>query len=86
MAHGGQLSHSMAGRSVPSLTADPGRPADVTVTLTARQQRFRLASGRTVDGYTLNGQSPGPVIRARVGQLVQVRLVNESVTGGVTLH
>ncbi len=85
-AQGGHGQHAMAGRSVASLTADPRRPADVTVTLTARKRRFQLASGRGVDGYTLNGGSPGPVIRATVGQLVQVRLVNESVSGGVTLH
>jgi FtsP/CotA-like multicopper oxidase with cupredoxin domain len=78
--------HATAGRSVTSLTADPHRPADVAVTLTAKRERFRLSSGRDIDGYTLNGQSPGPVIRATEGQLVQVRLVNESVPGGVTLH
>src|SRR6266536_1635791 len=86
MAQGGHGAHPMPGRSVTSLTADPARPADVAVTLTARRQRFRLPSGRAVDGYTLNGASPGPVIRASVGQLVQVRLVNESVPDGVTLH
>jgi len=80
-AHGGS-----GARSVTSLLADPSRPADVSVTLTARRQRFALASGRTVDGYTLNGVSPGPVIRAVAGQLVQVRLLNESVPDGVTLH
>jgi FtsP/CotA-like multicopper oxidase with cupredoxin domain len=74
------------GRSITDLVADRDRTADVSVTLTARKQRFRLASGRTVDGYTLNGQSPGPVIQARAGQLVQVRLVNESVPEGVSLH
>jgi FtsP/CotA-like multicopper oxidase with cupredoxin domain len=74
------------GQAVTSLTADPTRPADVSVTLTARQERFRLASGRAVNGYTLNGTSPGPVIKAVAGQLVQVRLVNESVPDGVTLH
>src|ERR671932_2615192 len=73
-------------RSVTSLVADPARPADVAVTLVARKQTFRLASGRSVDGYTLNGISPGPLIRAVAGQLVQVRLVNESVPEGVTLH
>jgi FtsP/CotA-like multicopper oxidase with cupredoxin domain len=84
--HGGHGAHATAGRSVTSLTADPGRPADVSVTLTARKQRFRLPSGRAIDGYTLNGGSPGPIIRATVGQLVQVRLVNESVRDGITLH
>ena len=83
---GGHHMHHTAGRSVTSLTADPARPADVTVTLIARKERFRLAGGRDVDGYTLNGQSPGPTIRAAAGQLVQVRLVNESVPDGVTLH
>jgi FtsP/CotA-like multicopper oxidase with cupredoxin domain len=85
-AHGAHGAHATPTRSVTSLRTDPTRPADVSVTLVARQQRFRLASGRTVDGYTLNGQSPGPTIRARVGQVVRVRLVNESVRGGVTLH
>ena len=79
-AHGGGV------RSIVSLTANPDRHPDVTVTLTARKQRYRLASGREVDGYTLNGQSPGPLIQARLGQLVQVRLVNESVPDGITLH
>jgi FtsP/CotA-like multicopper oxidase with cupredoxin domain len=89
LAHGGHGQHGQhatAQRSVASLTADPRRPADIEITLTARKQRFRLPSGRLVDGYTLNGQSPGPVIRAGAGQLVQVRLVNESVPDGVTLH
>jgi FtsP/CotA-like multicopper oxidase with cupredoxin domain len=43
-------------------------------------------TGERVDGYTLNGGSPGPEIRATQGQLVEVSLVNESVSDGVTLH
>src|SRR4051794_2698448 len=62
-----------------------GRP-DVAVTLTAREQKFDLASGESVDGFTLNGSSPGPVLRAKQGDLVQVTLLNESVPSGVTLH
>jgi FtsP/CotA-like multicopper oxidase with cupredoxin domain len=72
--------------SVTSLVTDRDRSADVEVTLTARDEKFQLASGRTYSGYTLNGQSPGPVITAKAGQLVQVRLVNESVRSGITLH
>ena len=83
---GGHAVHSGHGRDVTTLTADPGRPADVSVRLTARRERFRLASGRAVDGYTLNGTSPGPTIRATVGQLVEVRLANDNVADGVTLH
>jgi len=83
---GPHAGHAGRGRGVESLTADPNRPADVSVTVTARKERFRLASGREVDGYTLNGESPGPTIHATAGQLVQVRLVNESVPDGMTLH
>ncbi|MDP4506981.1 multicopper oxidase family protein [Nonomuraea turcica] len=82
----GHAGHGGPARSVTTLIADPDRRADVLVTLTARGQRIRLPSGRAVDGYTLNGRSPGPVIRAAAGQLVQVRLINESVPDGVTLH
>jgi FtsP/CotA-like multicopper oxidase with cupredoxin domain len=78
--------HELMGRSVASLTADPGRKADVSVTLTARKERFRLASGDMFDGYTVNGTSPGPTIRAAEGQLIEVRLVNVNVAAGITLH
>jgi FtsP/CotA-like multicopper oxidase with cupredoxin domain len=78
--------HAMGGTSIDTLIADPDRPADVALTLTARRQRLRLPSGRTVDGFTLDDASPGPTIRATAGQLVQVRLVNESVPEGITLH
>ena len=84
--HRGHGQHVRDPHSVTSLTANPAHQADVDVTLTARKERFRLPTGREVEGYTLNGQSPGPVIYATEGQLVQVRLVNESVSGGVTLH
>ncbi|WP_188190338.1 multicopper oxidase family protein [Nonomuraea sp. SYSU D8015] len=84
--HGGHGRGAGAGGDVTQLIADADRPADVEVTMVARKQRFQLASGRAFDGYTLNGRSPGPVIKAAEGQLVQVRLVNESVPGGITLH
>jgi FtsP/CotA-like multicopper oxidase with cupredoxin domain len=72
--------------SVTSLVADPSRPADVRYTLVARQGHVAITGGRALDGYTLNGTSPGPVLHARQGQLVEVTLVNESVTEGATLH
>ena len=71
---------------VASLTGDVDGPADVAVTLVARQERFRLATGEEVDGYTLNGTSPGPTLHVAQGKLLEVRLVNESVAGGTTLH
>ncbi|QDP94908.1 multicopper oxidase family protein [Microlunatus elymi] len=36
--------------------------------------------------YLINGRTPGPVLRVRQGDLVEVKLINESVPNGVTLH
>ncbi len=86
---GGQVSHAgghHAGVSVADLTADRDREADVTVDLVARQELFTLASGREVDGYTINEVSPGPQITVREGELLEVHLTNESVDDGITLH
>ena len=71
---------------VTSLVADPARAADIGFTLVARQGKVAIPGGRAVDGYTVNGTSPGPVLRASQGQLVEVTLVNESVADGTTLH
>ncbi len=72
--------------SVTDLTADPDRAPDVRVELTARQGTIDVPGGHPVEGYTVNGTSPGPEIRARQGDLVEVTFVNESVTDGATLH
>ena len=72
--------------SVADLVADPDRTADVTVDLVARKATVTLASGREVSGYTINDQSPGPLIEATQGDLVEVHLTNESVPQGITLH
>ncbi len=72
--------------SVPDLIGDTGGVPDVTATLIARREAFDLTSRERITGYTLNHQSPGPVLRARQDDLVQVTLVNESVPDGVTLH
>jgi FtsP/CotA-like multicopper oxidase with cupredoxin domain len=74
------------GRGIATLTDPATGAADVRVTLVARKQKARLASGQEIDGYTLNGTTPGPQITAVEGQLIEVRLVNESVPDGVALH
>ncbi|GAA1117054.1 hypothetical protein GCM10009630_13490 [Kribbella jejuensis] len=84
---GGSMEHMHhEGMSVTELTGPRTGKPDVDVTLVARKQKYQLASGGTVDGYTVNGTSPGPLIRAKVGDLVQVTFVNESVKDGATLH
>lgn len=84
--HGHVPLADVASVSVTGLVADPSRPADVRVELAANALRVRLPGGAQFDGYTLNGATPGPAIRAAVGQLVEVVLRNEDVAGGVTLH
>ncbi|CAN7179517.1 multicopper oxidase family protein [Knoellia sp. LjRoot47] len=72
--------------SVKDLVEVQKGPADVSVRLVAATGRIDIGGGTTVPGITLNGTSPGPVVRATQGDLVEVTLVNESVPGGTTLH
>jgi FtsP/CotA-like multicopper oxidase with cupredoxin domain len=80
------MQHAASEVSVTSLDTRKGGRPDVVVDLTARQGKVKLASGKTVEGYTINGTSPGPVIRATLGDLVEVHLHNDDVEGGVALH
>jgi FtsP/CotA-like multicopper oxidase with cupredoxin domain len=73
------------GRSVAELRGPTGEP-DVRYTLVAKQAVIHLASGRAVDAITFNGRSPGPELRVRQGDLVEVVLRNEDVEQGVTIH
>ncbi len=66
------------GTPVAELSADPDAAADVRRTLTASRDDD--------GGYTVDGQSPGPLLEATVGDLVEVTLVNDDVEEGVTLH
>lgn len=87
--HGPQAAAAAAAEPVTSVTdlaVDPDRPADVHVDLVARAEKVTPAGGTSFDGFTLNGQTPGPTIRARQGQLVEVVLHNEDVPAGVTAH
>jgi FtsP/CotA-like multicopper oxidase with cupredoxin domain len=87
--HGGHMQghvhHSEPSRLITDLVVDPIRPADVRVDLVARQQTL-IVGGRSIPGFTVNGTSPGPEIRATQGQLIEVHLRNDSVADGVTLH
>lgn len=47
-----------------------------TFSLTARPARLVLGPGKTIDAWTYNGTSPGPVLRVHQGDLVVVHLVN----------
>jgi FtsP/CotA-like multicopper oxidase with cupredoxin domain len=59
---------------------------DVLVTLTARKAEIGLGSGRTLEAWTFDGEVPGPELRARQGDLVEVTLVNKDIDEGVSIH
>jgi len=80
------MAHAPDAVDLSTLTGPRTGEPDVATTLTARRDDVAIVDGPTVQGYTLNGSSPGPEIRATVGDLVEVRLVNESVPDGVSLH
>ena len=83
--HGGGHGSGGSAVSLDSLTADPKRPADVSVDLVTEAATLDIG-GRAVPGFSVNGSSPGPTITATVGDLVEVRLRNASVADGVALH
>ncbi|GAA2559101.1 multicopper oxidase family protein [Pseudonocardia hydrocarbonoxydans] len=82
--HGTHAGH--AGRSVTDLTGPRDGVPDVAFTLTARHAAVTLPTGATVDALTFDGTAPGPELRVRAGQLVEVTLRNLDVDEGVTLH
>jgi FtsP/CotA-like multicopper oxidase with cupredoxin domain len=83
----GRLSRSAV--SVASLRG-PDAPAPGGIVrrhvLTAKKAIVRLPSRREIDAWTYNGQVPGPTITATQGDLIEVRLRNADIEGGVTLH
>ncbi|HSK33061.1 MAG TPA: multicopper oxidase family protein [Propionicimonas sp.] len=76
---------STDGTSVTDLVEDASRRPDVEVDLRAASATLPIGTAQ-VPGFTVNGTSPGPLIRARQGQLIEVRFTNDSVPDGVTLH
>jgi FtsP/CotA-like multicopper oxidase with cupredoxin domain len=83
--HGAGHGSGAGSISLDTLIADPKRPADVSLDLVTEAATLDIG-GRAVPGFTINGTSPGPTIEATVGELVEVRLRNASVAGGMALH
>src|SRR5262245_65056967 len=77
--------HREGETSVADLHGPPGTP-DRRFELTARAADVHLSSGRIVHALTFNGTAPGPELRVRQGDLVEVVLANEDVEQGVTIH
>lgn len=82
----GHTVHGKKAVSVTDLTGPRTGEPDRRYTLVARKEKVRLSSGKTVEAWTFNGQVPGPEMRARKGELVEVTLINEDIEDGVTIH
>ena len=80
--HGG----SELGLSVAALHGPRNEVPDRRFTLTAKTASVRLASGRVVDAMTFDGIAPGPELRVKQGDLVEVTVSNEDIDQGVTIH
>jgi FtsP/CotA-like multicopper oxidase with cupredoxin domain len=72
--------------SLTDLTGPREGVPDRRFTLTAREARIRLSSGETIEAWTFDGKAPGPELRVRQGELVEVTLLNEDIDDSVTLH
>lgn len=81
---GGSKNYKGTVRSVAKLRGPDG-PPDVSYTLRAAFERDRVA-GRPQRVFTINGNSPGPVIEAEQGDLVRVILRNRNIGAGTTIH
>lgn len=67
----------------------PRGTTTVVVKLTAEEKVAEIAPGVTYDTWTFNGSTPGPLIRATVGQTVEIQLTNPSTntqTHNIDLH
>ena len=64
---------SLSPTDIPSA---PSPAAKVVITLITEEKLGQLANGVTYDFWTYNGTVPGPLIRLRVGQVVEMHIVN----------
>lgn len=72
--------------SVTELTGPQEGIPDRKFTMTAQKTTVTLSSGKTVEAWSFNGQYPGPQLRMKQGELVEVVLENKDISDGVTIH
>lgn len=62
-----------------------GRP-DRRFELTAAKTTATTDAGVTIDGWGFNGQLPGPELRMKQGELIEIVVRNKDIADGVTTH
>jgi FtsP/CotA-like multicopper oxidase with cupredoxin domain len=83
---GHAMSNGAVMRTVNDFRGPREGPPDRRFTLVAQKTMVKLGTGETIDALTYNGQAPGPELRVRLGDLVEVTLQNRDVSDGVTIH
>lgn len=78
--------HGAGTVSVTELTGPSEGEPDRRFELIAQRTTVRLGSGRTVEAWTYNGAAPGPELRMKRGELIEVTLTNRDIEDGVTIH
>src|SRR5690349_14170027 len=71
-------------RAVEATVPEPGRSI-VSVDLEARETDWEFLTGQTTHAWGFNGQVPGPIIEAHVGDVLEIRLKN-SLPEPTTIH
>jgi len=72
--------------SLAMLTGPRDREPDRKFLLTAEKKSIEWSSGKTFEAWTFNGQAPGPELRIKQGELVEVTLINRDIEEGATIH
>ena len=76
-----------AAPQVPDISRDPAdlpapigarAPQDLRVDLTTVEVKGRLTDGASYNFWTFNGKVPGPMLRARVGDTIELHLKNDA--------
>ncbi|MFF0829290.1 multicopper oxidase family protein [Brevibacillus sp. NPDC003359] len=82
--------HSMPSTGILRSVNEPTEPnkgkPDRTFSLSAQKTSILQASGKTVEAWTLNGQYPGPELRMKQGELVEITLMNKDISEGIDIH
>ncbi len=84
-AHHASASADPSQVEVASLTGDTSQPADRRFELVAQRKKVTLASGAVIDAWTYNGEI-APELRVKQGEMIEVKLVNQDIDRGVTIH
>ncbi|MQA87735.1 MAG: multicopper oxidase domain-containing protein [Streptosporangiales bacterium] len=85
-AHAGSRAGGADPVSVTDLVERSDGKPDRRFTLTAREAKVRLSSGATVSAWTFNGQIPGPELRMREGELVEITVLNRLPDQPISTH